>query len=152
MKLLYASIIACVARTIIGAGNYYITATNWMIGRDQTALQIVNEAAGTCFATDPSSTVCAQTKPVDVKILPLTPSTTSTSTTRMTTSTDNPACVVACATQKCPGFRTSTNCFCGEVKDIGFCMVGDCASISNSNCPCGKALGTHSHSIHVHTN
>jgi len=152
MKLLRICIIAGLARTIVGVGNYYITATNWMIGKDQTVLSVVNEAIGTCITTGTYGTICAIPIPVDITMLPLTPSTTA-MTTPTTTSTDNPACVIACATQTCPGFWTSTNCFCDRMGDIGYCMVGDCGiQYQTATVLAGKLCGTHSHFIHIHTN
>ena len=149
MKLLYLFITACMARTI--ARREYITAIYWTIGRDQTGLQVGNNKGGTCITTGTYSNNCVL--PADVITLPLTsPTTTTPSITKTTTSMADARCVVACATQTCPGIRTGTHCFCNRIGDIGYCMAGDCGiPYPTATVLAEKLCGTNSHPIDVYT-
>ena len=122
-KFLYFYITISMMHTVFG--REYVTETDWMIGKDANGLYVLVNDVGTCITTGTYSNGCAL--PADVLTIPLIPLTTSTPIPTVSgPSGPNPSCVLACATQTCPGYATSTDCFCSRVGDIGYCMAGDC--------------------------
>jgi hypothetical protein len=98
------------------AGSYYPTTTLWQIFQSSGQLQVISTESGTCITTGTYGTPnCPKS---EAKIATVSPTS--------TTSLPDASCVVACATQTCPGIATDTACFCSRSIDIGFCMVGDC--------------------------
>jgi len=61
-----------------------------------------------------------------IHAITLTPTPSPATALARTVSSQDAACVIACATQTCPGIATEMGCFCSQLSDIGFCMVGDC--------------------------
>jgi hypothetical protein len=122
-KFLTVYIIISMINTIFG--TEFVTKDEWWIHKDQNGLYVQFADTGTCIVTGTYSKNCAL--PALVQEVPLTPTTTSTPTTALTGSYGvGPNCVLQCATQTCPGYATSTDCFCSRVGDIGYCIDGNC--------------------------